>query len=57
MEGDVTANYIVEQLSKTNVRLTRPARGLPAGSQVEYAATTVLTDAIKGRQSLRSKQE
>lgn len=52
MEGDLTANYIAEQLAPTAVRVTRPARGLPAGSQVEYVGATILTDALKGRQPM-----
>jgi len=55
MEGDVTANYIAEQLAATGVQITRPARGLPAGSQVEYVGRTILTDALKGRQPIARK--
>ena len=52
MEGDVTANYIAEQLGRTGVRITRPARGLPAGSQVEYVGKRIISDAFEGRQQL-----
>ena len=52
MEGDVTANYIAEQLGRTGVRITRPARGLPAGSQVEYVGKKIISDAFEGRQQI-----
>jgi len=52
MEGDSTALYLADQLSKYDVNVTRLARGLPAGSQLEYANSAVLTDAIQGRQPM-----
>ncbi|HRQ75489.1 MAG TPA: recombination mediator RecR [Phycisphaerales bacterium] len=52
MEGDSTALYLSDQLHKRGVKVTRLARGLPAGSQLEYASKAVLADAIQGRQSL-----
>jgi recombination protein RecR len=53
LEGDTTALYLAEQLSGRNVRVTRLARGIPAGSQLEFASTAVLADAIEGRQEIR----
>jgi recombination protein RecR len=35
-----------------NVQLTRLARGLPAGSNIEYANRNILADAISGRQKM-----
>ena len=53
LEGDGTSLYIAEKLSSTdNLTLSRLARGLPAGSQLEYANKAVLMDAIASRQSL-----
>jgi len=52
MEGDGTALYIAEQLQSRGVRVSRLARGLPTGSQLEYANKAVLSDAIQGRQSM-----
>jgi len=52
MEGDSTALYLGEQLAGRSVRVSRLARGLPSGSQLEYASTAVLADAIQERQSL-----
>lgn len=49
-EGDTTAFYIQKQLDGVNV--TRLARGLPAGSTIEYASRSVLTEALDGRRSL-----
>ena len=51
-EGDTTALYLAEQLSSRHVRVTRLARGIPAGPQLEFASTAVLADAIEGRQEL-----
>jgi recombination protein RecR len=51
-EGDSTALYLSDQLSRRGVRVTRLARGLPTGSQLEYASKAVLGDAIRGRQKL-----
>jgi recombination protein RecR len=52
LEGDSTALYLAEELGKRGVRITRLARGLPAGSQLEYAGAAVLADAIEGRQEM-----
>jgi recombination protein RecR len=52
LEGDTTALYLAEQLSGLGVKVTRLARGLPAGTQLEYASTAVLTDAIEGRREV-----
>lgn len=54
LEGDGTALVIAEQLSgRAGVRVTRLARGLPAGTQLDYANKAVLSDAIVSRQPLR----
>jgi recombination protein RecR len=50
--GDGTALYISSLLRTTGVKITRLARGLPAGSTIEYASGKILTDAIIGRQEL-----
>lgn len=52
LEGDGTALYLAEQLKPRNVRVTRLARGLPTGWQLEYANKAVLADAIQGRRSM-----
>jgi recombination protein RecR len=52
MSGDGTALYISSLIKSTGVKITRLARGLPAGSTIEYASGKILTDAINGRQEL-----
>ena len=52
LEGDSTALYLAEALASRGVAVTRLARGLPTGSQLEYANTAVLADAIQGRRAL-----
>lgn len=52
LEGDTTALYLADQLSGRDVRVTRLARGLPVGSQLEFASTAVLADAIEGRREI-----
>ncbi|MHC4612107.1 MAG: recombination mediator RecR, partial [Planctomycetota bacterium] len=45
LEGETTTLYLADQLAGHGVKVTRLARGLPAGSQLEYASTAVLADA------------
>ena len=52
LEGDTTALYLADQLASQEVAVTRLARGLPAGSQLDYANSAVLADAIQGRQPI-----
>lgn len=52
MEGDGTALYIQNALEPLGVKLSRLARGLAVGSQVEYASRAMLEAAIKGRTSI-----
>jgi recombination protein RecR len=52
MEGDATAMYIQQQLVRLGVRVTRLARGLPVGGDLEYADVNTLQRALAGRQEL-----
>jgi len=52
MEGDVTANHIAGLLKARGAKVTRPARGLPPGSQMESVSGSVLTDALHGRHEI-----
>ena len=54
LEGDGTALHIQNQIAARfpNVQVTRLARGLPAGSNIEYANRNILADAISGRQKM-----
>ena len=54
MEGDGTALYLQSLMGARfpAVQLTRLARGLPAGSNIEYANKNILADAISGRNKM-----
>jgi recombination protein RecR len=49
VEGDTTAYYIAQLLEGFDVRLTRIARGLPIGGDLEYADEATLSRALEGR--------
>lgn len=49
VEGDTTAYYISQLLKAFNVRVTRLARGLPIGGDLEYADEATLSRALEGR--------
>jgi recombination protein RecR len=50
--GDATSLHIAELLGHLKVKVTRLARGLPAGGQIEYANKSILTDAINERREV-----
>ena len=50
--GDGTALHIAERLSDKGVKVTRLARGLPSGGQIEYANKSILSDALNERRGL-----
>ena len=52
LEGEATAMYLAKQLAPMGVRVTRLARGLPMGGDLEYADTVTLTRALEGRQEM-----
>ena len=52
MEGDATAMFITRQLAGLNLRVTRLARGLPIGGDLEYADQITLTRALEGRREV-----
>jgi recombination protein RecR len=52
MEGDATAMYLGRRLAGSKVRVTRLARGLPVGGDLEYADQNTLKRALDGRQTL-----
>ncbi|MFK7961134.1 MAG: recombination mediator RecR [Phycisphaerales bacterium] len=52
LEGDSTTLHLADELARRAVRVTRLARGLPAGSQLEYANPAVLADALSGRRPM-----
>ncbi|MGA3066671.1 MAG: recombination mediator RecR [Tepidisphaeraceae bacterium] len=54
VDGDGTALFIQNLIAEKfpQVQVTRLARGLPAGSSIEYANKNILADAISGRQKM-----
>lgn len=52
LEGDATAMYLGQQLARYDVRVTRLARGLPVGGDLEYADQSTLLRALSGRQEM-----
>jgi recombination protein RecR len=52
MEGDATAMYLRQQLLPMGVHVTRLARGLPVGGDLEYADQNTLLRALAGRQEM-----
>ncbi len=52
VEGESTALYIQQQLQPSQVRVTRLARGLPVGVDLEYADQITLSRALEGRQTV-----
>ena len=52
VEGESTALYIQQQIGDREVKVTRLARGLPIGVDLEYADQITLGRALEGRQAL-----
>ena len=50
LEGEATAMYLNRLVSPLSIKVTRLARGLPFGTELEYADDVTLTRAIEGRQ-------
>jgi recombination protein RecR len=53
LEGEATAMYLTKLLTPLGPRVTRLARGLPVGGDLEYADEVTLTRALEGRRELR----
>ncbi len=52
MEGEVTATYLQQVLKPTGVRVTRIARGLPVGGDLEYADGVTIAQALQARREM-----
>lgn len=52
VEGDATCHYLAQRLRELEIKVTRLAHGLPAGSGLEYADELTLTRALEGRSTL-----
>ncbi|MEK7540213.1 MAG: recombination mediator RecR [Patescibacteria group bacterium] len=53
VEGETTAMIITQALSSVPIHITRIARGLPMGGDVEYADSVTLSNALKGRTNIK----
>lgn len=49
VEGQATASYLSEILARKQIKITRLAQGLPAGSDISYADAATIGAALKGR--------
>ena len=52
MEGESTAVFVSKVLKPLGVRVTRIARGLPVGSDIEYADSVTLLKSLEGRMEM-----
>jgi recombination protein RecR len=52
IEGETTILYLTNLLKSYNIKISRLARGLPVGSELEYADEITLTDALKERRKI-----
>jgi len=52
VEGEATALYLAKLIRPLGVKITRIARGLPVGSDLEYADGMTISRAIEGRQEI-----
>jgi recombination protein RecR len=52
LEGEATAMYLARLLQPMGVRVTRLARGLPVGGDLEYADAITLSRALEGRREM-----
>ncbi len=52
MEGDATAYFLNQRIAQMHVKVTRLARGLPVGSDLEYADQSTIIRALSGRQDM-----
>ena len=52
LEGETTAMYITRLITPMGIKVTRLARGLPFGTELEYADDMTLTRALEGRQEI-----
>jgi len=52
LEGEATAMYLARLIQPTGIRVTRLARGLPVGGDLEYADEVTLARALEGRREM-----
>ena len=54
VDGQTTAHYIADQLSSTNIILSRLAQGLPMGGELDFLDDGTITQALKARSKLQN---
>ncbi len=52
LEGEATAMYLKDAIRNPQIRMTRLARGLPSGGDLEYADSRTLSEALQGRREV-----
>ena len=52
LEGEATSMYVAQLLAGSGARLTRLARGLPMGGDLEYADEVTVSRALEGRRAM-----
>ena len=52
LEGEATAMYLARLIAPQGIRVTRLARGLPVGGDLEYADEVTITQALEGRREM-----
>lgn len=52
-DGETTALYLARLIRPLNVKMTRLARGLPTGGDIEYADSLTLSGALEGRKEIK----
>jgi recombination protein RecR len=52
LEGEATAMYLQQLINPLGIKITRLARGLPYGGDLEYADDVTLSRALEGRQEM-----
>jgi len=57
VEGQATADYLTDLLQDKSVTISRLARGVPAGGELEYMDANTLTQAFSDRRTLNSGQK
>ena len=56
MEGEATGLFVQQALEGLPVKVTRLARGIPSGSQLDYADPAIIGDALEGRTQMRDER-
>ncbi|MHC4871901.1 MAG: recombination mediator RecR [Planctomycetota bacterium] len=52
-EGDITASYLADQIAPLGPKVSRLARGISAGTEIEFAGLANLQSALEGRKELK----